>query len=281
MQFPGDLNSANYFDTDNIKYSSIDIGHDHACGIVLQDSSTTDRKNPGEMICKYGINANLNDNPVDIHLQAVVPNGYTFQSVTAGRNHTCGLVLDSNSANNTPDEGKDTVRCWGNPSESPDGTFKSIVAGHSYTCGVKTDDTIECWGANPRRPAGLFEAQIQIRSRRQRLCVRNRVGQRHRHHTERRRGRAYMLGERLHRAVNTSARDLQKYRIDHYPLVRHRDRQRSGHRWQSGRRKHGLLGTKTKQVRDSGPHKCRHRHYNRRLSGPLLRQPPPIRLAIL
>ena len=146
---PGDLNSDNYFDTDNIKYSSIDIGHDHACGIVLQDSSTTDRKNPGEMICKYGINANLNDNPVDIHLQAVVPNGYTFQSVTAGRNHTCGLVLDSNSANNTPDEGKDTVRCWGNPSESPDGTFKSIVAGHSYTCGVKTDDTIECWGATP------------------------------------------------------------------------------------------------------------------------------------
>ena len=141
-----DLNSANYFDTANKKYRAIDIHENHACGIVRDDSTPA---NDGQMICKFGISANPYDTPIDTYGQADVPPDYKFKDVSAGLNHTCGLVWDNNTANGTPNEGIDTVTCWGSPSESPSGTFKSINAGYSATCGVKTDDTVECWGNVP------------------------------------------------------------------------------------------------------------------------------------
>ena len=141
-----DLNSADYFDTANKKYRAIDIHYDHACGVVRDDSTPA---NDGQMICKFGIFFNPPATPIDTYGKAVVPPDYQFKDVTTGRNHTCGLVRDNNTANGTPDEGIDTVTCWGSPSESPSGTFKSINDSYDATCGIRTDDTVECWGNVP------------------------------------------------------------------------------------------------------------------------------------
>ena len=76
----------------------------------------------------------------------------TFDSVSVGGYHTCGVAADG------------SVACWGSDgygvSSPPEGEFASVSAGTYYTCGVRTDGTIACWGldedgqATP--PAGEF-----------------------------------------------------------------------------------------------------------------------------
>ena len=62
----------------------------------------------------------------------------SFVSVSAGRNHTCGVRTDGD------------VDCWGydnyGQSAPPDDSFVSISAGDFHTCGVKTDGSVVCWG---------------------------------------------------------------------------------------------------------------------------------------
>src|SRR5690606_1729444 len=78
--------------------------------------------------------------------------GLKFLSVSAGFDHTCGIVAGG------------TVRCWGSndygQASPPSGTFVSVSAGRMHTCGVRTNQSLACWGAtgygmsNP--PAGSF-----------------------------------------------------------------------------------------------------------------------------
>ena len=81
--------------------------------------------------------------------RATPPAG-TFQSVSAGQYHTCGVRTDG------------TVQCWGYNSNfwgskhigqatPPAGTFQSVSAGHYHTCGVTTDGDAVCWGSNHDR----------------------------------------------------------------------------------------------------------------------------------
>ena len=78
--------------------------------------------------------------------------GEGFDSVSAGRYHTCG-VRDTGA-----------VECWGNDfygeSSPPAGTFISVSAGNSYTCGVRGTGAVECWGndfdGESSPPAGTF-----------------------------------------------------------------------------------------------------------------------------
>ena len=63
-----------------------------------------------------------------------------FASISAGRNHTCGVGIDG------------SVACWGEDwsgeTSPPDGEFSSVSAGRDHTCGVKIDGSVACWGSN-------------------------------------------------------------------------------------------------------------------------------------
>ncbi|MDE2959308.1 MAG: RCC1 domain-containing protein, partial [Chloroflexota bacterium] len=69
------------------------------------------------------------------------PPAGTFQQVSAGGSHTCGIKANGQ------------VVCWGlNSSEgratSPTGTFHQVSAGATHTCGIKTNGQVVCWGGN-------------------------------------------------------------------------------------------------------------------------------------
>ena len=69
-----------------------------------------------------------------------------FDSVSAGKEHTCGVRDDG------------SVACWGGnqygQATPPAGEFASVSAGAAHTCGVRTDGSVACWGATP--PEGQF-----------------------------------------------------------------------------------------------------------------------------
>ena len=81
-----------------------------------------------------------------------VPQG-SFQSVSAGTNHACGVRVDQ------------TIACWGSnengQAEPPAGEFQSVSAGATHTCGVLSDSTVACWGSTGRgsaaSPPGEFK----------------------------------------------------------------------------------------------------------------------------
>jgi hypothetical protein len=74
---------------------------------------------------------------VDYYGQSTPPSG-TFDSVSAGEYYTCGVTSSG------------SVECWGNDnfgqSTPPSGTFKNVSAGNHHTCGVTSTGSVECWG---------------------------------------------------------------------------------------------------------------------------------------
>ena len=60
--------------------------------------------------------------------------------ISAGRRHSCGILVDH------------TIACWGNneygQTDTPPGKFTSVSAGHDFSCALRTDGTIACWGRN-------------------------------------------------------------------------------------------------------------------------------------
>ena len=80
------------------------------------------------------------------------PPGGTFQQVSAGWSHTCGVKTDGE------------VACWGHDeygqATPPGGTFRQVSAGGNYTCGLRTDSEVLCWGNDDYQqatpPGGTF-----------------------------------------------------------------------------------------------------------------------------
>ena len=79
-----------------------------------------------------------------------------FDSVSTGRDHTCGVRTDG------------SVACWGSNEDldgndrygqatPPQGTFTSVSAGSSHTCGVREDGSVACWGFNRFGQARPFQ----------------------------------------------------------------------------------------------------------------------------
>tara|TARA_Y100000590_G_scaffold337462_1_gene384454 strand:+ start:466 stop:2172 length:1707 start_codon:yes stop_codon:yes gene_type:complete len=127
-------------------FESISGGRDHACGL----------KADGKAYC-WGFNqyGQLGDGTNLDHksVPTLVVGGYSFESISAGGNHTCGVATDGKAY------------CWGFNSSGQLGeltttnlsspnlvvgwhTWQSISAGGNHTCGVATDGKTYCWGNN-------------------------------------------------------------------------------------------------------------------------------------
>ncbi len=84
--------------------------------------------------------------------QITTPHARAFRSVNASYASTCGIQTD------------DTVLCWGGVKENPPETqkFRSISVGEWHACGIRMDHTILCWGRNDfgqaKIPPGTFQS---------------------------------------------------------------------------------------------------------------------------
>ena len=83
---------------------------------------------------------------------SVEPSAGTFTMVSAGADHTCG-ILDTGA-----------VACWGlndeGQSAPPAGTFTMVSSGAEHTCGILDTGAVKCWGLDDEGrstpPAGAF-----------------------------------------------------------------------------------------------------------------------------
>ena len=91
----------------------------------------------------------------EVMVDPASPDCETFQTVSAGSSHSCGLRTDN------------TLTCWSgnnvdNKADAPSGAFQTVSAGESHSCGLGADNTITCWGSNyggeADAPAGVFQA---------------------------------------------------------------------------------------------------------------------------
>ncbi len=75
-----------------------------------------------------------------------------FDSVSAGKEHTCGVRADG------------SVACWGGNQNGqatpPEEAFTSVSAGYDHTCGVRADGFVACWGSDGRGQATPPEGQF-------------------------------------------------------------------------------------------------------------------------
>ena len=90
----------------------------------------------------------------EVMVDPASPECETFQTISAGGAHSCGLRAD------------DTVTCWGSnffgQADAPSGALQTVSAGWWHSCGLRADDTLTCWGWNSDgeadAPAGAFES---------------------------------------------------------------------------------------------------------------------------
>jgi len=127
-------------------FTQISAGGAHACGIA-SDGAWCWGKDEAFQLGGGDLLAVNASTPIPVR------QGVTFTSITAGRDHTCGLTAAG------------TAYCWGSnavgqlgrgtfgdstdaPSPILGRTFSQISAGGDDTCGLTTTGTIYCWGAN-------------------------------------------------------------------------------------------------------------------------------------
>ena len=144
-------------------FRSVSAGSRHTCGIQTDESvvcwgsnepagywlerepgsatrpTRTPDPDPGK--------TDVEKTPIEVG-QASPPSG-SFQLVSAGFDHTCGIRTNGSLA------------CWGSPRTGyeeppisarqmtpPDGVFRSVSAGIVHACAVRQDGVIICWGYN-------------------------------------------------------------------------------------------------------------------------------------
>ena len=75
-----------------------------------------------------------------------------FASVSAGKNHTCGVRADG------------SVACWGRDGDgeatAPEGEFASVSAEGAHVCGLRVDGSVACWGDDEHGEATPPEEQF-------------------------------------------------------------------------------------------------------------------------
>ncbi|MGH7572209.1 MAG: RCC1 domain-containing protein [Gemmatimonadota bacterium] len=132
-----------------LAFQSISAGGFHTCGLTVGGAAHCWGDNSSGQLGDDGLGSN-SDIPV------AVVGGHTFESISAGRLHTCGVTTAG------------PAYCWGNNSSGSLGdgnggidndrdipvrvlgvsAFESISAGDFHTCGVATLGNAYCWGFN-------------------------------------------------------------------------------------------------------------------------------------
>ena len=74
--------------------------------------------------------------------QSAPPKG-TFTQISAGADHTCGLLADK------------SLVCWGSAAVVPQ-PLQRVATAIDHTCGIGVDGRIACWGFNYVAPAGSY-----------------------------------------------------------------------------------------------------------------------------
>ena len=148
-------------------WRAVVAGRHHTCAI--QDNRSVACWGRGEE-GQLGVGVNRPDATAPVN----VSDSLKFTQITAGYDHTCGILVGG------------TARCWGKadqgqtgsspffePSNGEVGTpqpvvlrpdfgaptvtprWKRISANRNHTCGIQVDDTAWCWGANIEGEAGF------------------------------------------------------------------------------------------------------------------------------
>jgi hypothetical protein len=72
--------------------------------------------------------------------RAAAPPPGSFESVSIGTYHSCGLLTNGQ------------VVCWGDSFQgqldAPEGMFRSVSSGFDHSCAIRPEGDVECWGRN-------------------------------------------------------------------------------------------------------------------------------------
>lgn len=135
--------------TGDLTFDEISTGGSHTCGLTADGAASCwGRGGQGQLGEDKTIDRS---SPVPVY--AGLYGDLRFQSISAGRSHTCGVSTDG------------LAYCWGNNRRGQLGTgtpedewiptpvdtdllFQSLVAAGSHTCGLTTEGTAHCWGRN-------------------------------------------------------------------------------------------------------------------------------------
>ncbi|HEX5437805.1 MAG TPA: hypothetical protein VFW98_11645, partial [Gemmatimonadaceae bacterium] len=139
----------------SIMFTHVVAGQEHTCALTADGSAYCWGLNRYHQL---GVSSGTSPCAADASAQCAteplaVSGGLHFASLTAGRQHTCGLTADGHAY------------CWGRNAEgelgdgteidraSPtpvagDVTFKAISGRDLVTCGLTSDGAIYCWGYN-------------------------------------------------------------------------------------------------------------------------------------
>ena len=160
-------------DDEKFKAKAIAAGDKHTCVIILDNNEISPNHND-KLLCwgandkgQLGLNSIEDRGDSDdkkVSLTEFLDLGRSVRSVTAGENHTCGVLTNN------------TVKCWGHnilgqlgrnsvedigddevvDTSTISGISKYVVTGDgaNHTCGVLSNDTLKCWGNNLRGALG-------------------------------------------------------------------------------------------------------------------------------
>ena len=126
------------------------------CGIIEDSDTTNTTANDDEDGIKCWGSARI-----DADRKHIAPTGMTFKSVAPGNTHTCAVVKDSDTSNQTDNDDADSIECWGNHFDgkigAPLGTYKGLTSHLDYSCAITIDSNplqsgnqnsgaVACWG---------------------------------------------------------------------------------------------------------------------------------------
>ena len=138
-------------------FAQLDGSLVHACGVTTAGAAYCWGYNYYGELGNGAAGATSGGSQIVVPTPQAVVGGYTFQSVTTGGFHSCG-VTDDNAAHcwgNNSSGGLGNGSIGGNPfwTTSPGAvsgglSFAALDAGYYHTCGLTTSGEMRCWGNN-------------------------------------------------------------------------------------------------------------------------------------